>query len=485
MANIILKFFSPAIVAMSRLRYLGKFSLIVSFFVIPIVILVYFWLPNINSAIDLAKRESIGIEYIAQVSKMLRNVQQHRGATNAFLSGDVSYKQIILDREKDIAKNIIDIDNIDAGIGLELLLTKEWQKVKDEWDLLNIDVANFSGTEKVDESFFRHTVLTGQILFFMREVSETSGLFLDPNIDSSHLAEILVSSLPSIGEYLGQSRATGMRVVGQGTITSTEKRFFINAINSTNNHIRELKKGIEIVVNKNPSIKDQLEYFLSENMEGINTFIAYVDNKIIKSTSNSIKGDEYWSTSTGAVDASFKLQDSIHPVFKFLLQERVNSLSYQKNVILLAVILAFALAAYFYIGLYISVKRIVIVLRETAKKMVNREFVELVELDIKDELAEVANSFNIVASTLVRSNQELENMETGLRETNIDLEKKVSERTRELENIKNNLEFLVKEKTVELENRLKDLEKFQQLTVGRELRMIELKKELEECSKHR
>lgn len=83
-------------------------------------------------------------------------------------------------------------------------------------------------------------------------------------------------------------------------------------------------------------------------------------------------------------------------------------------------------------------------------------------------------------------------------ELNATLEKKVKERTQELEDMKNvleikiaaktkalrelaeSLELKVKERTKELEKRVRELEKFQKLIVGRELKMIQLKKELEE-----
>jgi len=60
------------------------------------------------------------------------------------------------------------------------------------------------------------------------------------------------------------------------------------------------------------------------------------------------------------------------------------------------------------------------------------------------------------------------------------LEVKVKARTKELEELTQNLEERVKERTKELQERIEELEKFHKLTVGRELKMAELKEKIKE-----
>jgi len=71
----------------------------------------------------------------------------------------------------------------------------------------------------------------------------------------------------------------------------------------------------------------------------------------------------------------------------------------------------------------------------------------------------------------------------ALEKSKADLEIRVAERTKELEELTKSLGVRIDTKTVELKDKLKELEKINRLAVDRELRMIELKgkiKELEE-----
>jgi len=86
-------------------------------------------------------------------------------------------------------------------------------------------------------------------------------------------------------------------------------------------------------------------------------------------------------------------------------------------------------------------------------------------------LRDQRNELSVKTQTLTKLMKELEEAKTSL-------EIKVKEKTQQLRTIMEGLEGKVQERTKELESKVEELEKFQRLTIGREVAMVELKKEI-------
>lgn len=79
---------------------------------------------------------------------------------------------------------------------------------------------------------------------------------------------------------------------------------------------------------------------------------------------------------------------------------------------------------------------------------------------------------------LRKKTEELEKTKFQLEKSKAVLEERVSARTKELQDVANNLDEQVQKRTEELEDKMKDLKRFQELSVDRELKMVELKEEI-------
>ncbi len=84
---------------------------------------------------------------------------------------------------------------------------------------------------------------------------------------------------------------------------------------------------------------------------------------------------------------------------------------------------------------------------------------------------------------LKNKQRQLINAQKEIDEAREVLEIKVRARTRELQDLTGKQEEIIKERTKEIQERIEELERFQKLSVGRELKMIELKEEIKTLKK--
>lgn len=146
---------------------------------------------------------------------------------------------------------------------------------------------------------------------------------------------------------------------------------------------------------------------------------------------------------------------------------------------LIGIILVFI--AYFVIKIYVSpVQKLNQFTREFTK---TNEYKELPRIYRDDEIGQLTKSINILVEKIVNVYKDLqhqvEQKTSEIANSNRDLEVKITERTKELQETKKNLEKKVEQRTKDLDSKVNELEQINNMLLDRELKMIELKKELD------
>ncbi len=118
------------------------------------------------------------------------------------------------------------------------------------------------------------------------------------------------------------------------------------------------------------------------------------------------------------------------------------------------------------------------------------DFSHRIEINSRDEIGDLADSFNQMTVQLEIAQKELAAYARGLEAkvaertkeleaAKTGLEEKVVERTAELEKERASLEQKVEERTKELQDKVTELQEFYSVAVGREMKMIEYEKEVD------
>lgn len=436
--NFIKGIFAPAVKSMAHLRYWQKFVVFTILFTIPVSFALYSFISQIDTSIASTEKEISGAHYIVPVFLLLQDVQQHRGMASLYLRGDESLLPLLAEKEKKIEEVFTLVNAKDQEFGMELGTVDTLNALQKKWALLEGGYMQLTAKESAQQ----HTDLISDILAFIHLIGDRSDLTLDPDLDSFYLMNTVVNTLPSLAENLGQARAFTLSIEDPKKISDVERRDIINYIKITSIAEDKIQRDIHVAFESNNSLEAELGEPMKTLFSSLGSLSSLLD-RFVNTSAIEMPLPEYYIFSTTVINSNFSFLMSLSSALHDLLHYRVEVLQNKKQMSIAIVVFSYMLILYFFIGFYLLVVRTVRGLENIAKQLTSGKVEEASALS-NDELGDVAESFNIIGRALVISNNEN------------------------------------RVKSAELHTQLDELGRFNKLMIGRELKMVELKKENKE-----
>jgi PAS domain S-box-containing protein len=402
--------FKPAIKLMNRLKFPKKMTVMACIFSLPLAVFLFLLITEINTGIHLAEKEQQGVAFTPHVVNLLKDIQQHRGMSNALLRGDDSFKEHIKSISANIKEDIQAIDMADDRFGASLGTTGQWKKLKEQWHQLQSTFKDMDARE----SFDLHTKIIKDILSLITHVADASNLTFDPDIETSYLMMAMINKLPRSSEYAGQIRGRGAGAIAQKTLSLQEKTHLTVLSGLFNSSLKEVSKDMRKAFDKNAGIKTALEEHLRDTLFTGQSALEILNSKVILADRISIKPSDYFDLFTKAINANFKLHDAVTATFKTLLQARIHDLNMKKYTIQAGALAFLVIVIYLFVGNYFSIMDSLSALVQASKRIGKGVFNGNIPVQTKDEMAEVTDSFNEMSSSLEKFTDQLKKANESL-----------------------------------------------------------------------
>ncbi|BDC51302.1 hypothetical protein F183_A36180 [Bryobacterales bacterium F-183] len=389
-----------------------KLSLTILLTLVPLVVLLYFFLESRDERILAAQGERNGLAYLADLRLLLDSLNTHRDATQGVLAGDASFQQPLEASKPHIAAALISIDRIDAATGAKWETTGKWQTIKNNW--LALQGATFNEAE----SFRRHSELTSAVIQLMRAVSDRSGLTTDSAIDTYYLVDSLINGVTPAIDELSRLRGNGNAAFARGSATIEDAAniaALVRALNENNQGIERALSGLE---RNNPDIaaglgdtwksaqklSDELTRSLQRDIQPGRTFAPGAAKAFHERASRALA--EY-----------FILYDNGRITIETLLTRRVDSLAQQKLVQSTIVLLVFLIAAWLVISIVRGVTKQTRAISKLFGQIRAGNLEARAHIYCRDELGLIAEELNLMLDDtlqLVESKEEKERIQSSI-----------------------------------------------------------------------
>jgi PAS domain S-box-containing protein len=390
------KLFTPAIALMNRLTYPRKFTLITLLLAVPLALALWFLILSINTGVQVAQFELNGTAYLRPLRRLLEHALLNKQLSNDYLAGNSSLRAALLDNQAQIDADLKAIAAVDQQFGADLKTTAQLRALEASWSTLKSQLFSSSTGGEV-----LHTQLIADIRALMSQVGDTSNLILDPDLDSYYIMDAVLLKLPESLDLLSQVQSLGMRALGQQAITPEDETRLTILLGLLRSNLSASSKGMGVAFRTNPATQAALDAPLQTYTSATLALLSQVDQQIVLAPSAGTTRDAFNVSMNQALAANFAFWDRSVEMLDTLLRARLDRFNQQKYLSIAVTALGLALVIYFSSGFYLSVMRTVSSLNEASLRMINGDMRKLVQLDNRDELGQVARSFNQIATALL------------------------------------------------------------------------------------
>ncbi len=400
---------------MNRLSYPQKFTLIGYLFAMPLTLVMYLLISEINSRVDFAQKEIYGNQYLRPLRQLREYIPKLQLLNYLNLNRNFSNPDSPENFEAKIDANFQSLANTDRQLGIILLASDNFNNIYQTWQNFKLRRSQWS-IETYDVIYQR---LASDINRLSAHVGDTSNLILDPDLDTYYLMDATLLKLPEMQKILSEISLISRKNSLRSDATPEERAKLISLAGKLREINQDLVINMEVGFSNNP--QGNLRPKLSEHLKIFNSVVEQLTSqtdKLIYPTAI-VEYYAYLDGSDRVLTSSFELWDESLNELDFLLQKRIDSFVAKKRMIFIFVSIILVIVIYLFVSFYRSVMQTVFVLDEASKKMASGNLNHKIILDNKDELGQVVASFNKIADALVGANLEITVLNDRLKAENM------------------------------------------------------------------
>ncbi|MFA7242773.1 MAG: response regulator [Sulfuricellaceae bacterium] len=390
---------------MNRLKYPQKFALITFLFLLPISLLMYFFVSAVNIQVQFAQKELVGTAYLRPLRLLLEDVLRARVLARERLAGSAARSEELAQVQARISKDLEALAVADRKWGAELNTGGKSESVRNVWRILQEKAVQSDAA--LSNAMYGDFI--GDIRALISHVGDTSNLILDPDLDSYYAMDAILLKLPSVQTVLSQIQLLVLGMSERDTPMEEEKAQLLMLVGMAKSNQSELEKGLRTAFFNNPSgnLRPSVDGPLEELTRATQVFFERLEKNILSSNGAKLGSAAMDAVAQRMFGASVGLWERTTDELDILLRTRIKGFELQRNIAIIVTGLVLVLVAYLWVSFYFGVMGTVHGLEKAAQRMTDGDIDGAVDLPNRDELGLVVKSFNVIAVRLQESNRDM------------------------------------------------------------------------------
>ena len=355
---------------------------------------------HLSRAVDdwrTARTELAGLPPAEGLLQLMRTTQQHRGLANGVLNGNeagAADRTAAADR---LHKQWAALETAFAGLG-DADLQQRLAAHRRELDGLLAAVND--RRLKAPDSFRQHTALIDAQMALLYDVAAASQLVLHPDPSGYFLQDAVLRQLPPVIEAMAQLRGAGMGLLAKREATPAERQRLAALAERAQAQARAVEQALQLAQRAQPALAAGLAGPLKAANQALAETVAYAQQRLIDAPALEEPPPQWWSRTTAAIDAQFKLADGARDALVADVTAYGQARQRELALAVGGLLLLGALCAFVIVAVARQVTAAVQQALEMAEAVAGGDLARRVHADGRDELARMLRALDGMARQL-------------------------------------------------------------------------------------
>ncbi|MCZ4128992.1 methyl-accepting chemotaxis protein [Stutzerimonas balearica] len=386
--------FRPAEALMNRFNYPVKFGLLGLLVFVAFASLMLTVVGQLQRTIERSAEELQATALARPVFRLVELTQQHRGLSAMLLGGNPAVTAKRAERESDVEAALVELSGALTAARQQL---PSWQAIRQGWGEIRRDGLGWTQARNMRA----HTELIQAMLRFNTELADAYGLTFDPEAETYYLMAAALDEVPYLIERIGRLRGSASAALAHGSMGDEQRVGLILLSEEIRGAMSAMQISLDKVIAQRPELRGTLEAASTRLREQAAGLDEVVQGMVQRGDFARVSSERFFAMASEAIGIGYQqIRETLLPSLDSLLNQRIAK---AQRVLMLNVavsLLALLLIGYLSAGAYFLVMTSVRRLREGSGRLAAGDLTARIELDTRDELRQVAASFNEMAAAM-------------------------------------------------------------------------------------
>lgn len=321
--------------------------------VVPFIGTMYMQIAQKNEDIMTSELEIVGLKYHTALFELMLTAQDYRGTNN--LAGNSKspdkIKQNLTTLESVLLENIKKVDAQDIIFGKQLKSSGRWHTTRQSF-MESFIHAPFGTTLEV---FEKQTATLILLADFMDEVSTTSKLVLEPELEPYYMMIIITQALPNISKNISYIRGKASGHLLNGPIQDSIKMDLIERYGQVREALKIYQYATSVLAENDPeriASEIESEAGIIPSLHHVLQLLHHIDN------GKSVSHEQFYDAATATITALSKAHKAMNTHLEWHINTRILAMEWSRiSIIASTSLLSIATVYLFLYMIKYSVKR--------------------------------------------------------------------------------------------------------------------------------